>query len=474
MRITESYSAKRRIIISMKKKSYTSEQKSTLTVSVTTAFITTFMGSALNLSAPDIERELGVNAAAVGWVVTVYMLTCAALAVPFGKIADRIERKRILWIGIFIFWLCSAAGIFSRSVIALIFARFGQGIGASMIFSTNIAILVGAFGEEMRGRVLGYSTSSTYAGLSAGPVLGGFLNHNLGWRAIFAAAAVVSAAALYGALKKLPAEKREINKTPMDWRGTGLYAAAVVSLMYGLSSLTLSENAVFAFILGIILMFFFIRTELKQKYPVLDVRMFRKNISYAFSNLAALLNYGATYAVSYLISIYLQVVAGFDSQRAGMILLASPLIMSLLSPVMGRLSDKYSPHIMSSAGMGFCALALVLFAFMPRESGVLRIIGMLSLSGAGFALFTSPNTNAVMASVDKKDYGVASSVLATMRSVGHTVSMAVVMLIMGAFLGNTSFSEADPNTLMDIFHVCFYVFTALCAAGIFIALRRKT
>lgn len=466
--------AKKRIITFMKRKNYTHEQRSTLFVSIVTSFITTFMGSALNLSVPDIEKDFGVSAATVGWVITIYMLTCAALAVPFGKIADRIQRKRILWCGIFIFGLCSVAAVFSSDMWMLLVLRFGQGVGASMIFSTNIAILVSAFDDEMRGKVLGYSTGSTYAGLSAGPVLGGFLNHNFGWKSIFIAAAAVSAVAFYGALKKLPKEEVKKREYPMDWKGVLLYVLAIVGLMYGLSTVTTLKAGPYILAFGAIMLLLFIKTELKQEHPVMELRIFRENPSYAFSNLAALLNYGATYAISYLISIYLQVIMGYDSQASGLILIASPLIMTVLSPVTGRLSDNHSPYVMSSLGMGFCAAALALFSFLPQESSVMRIILILSLSGVGFALFTSPNTNAVMASVERENYGIASSILATMRSVGHTSSMAIVTVVVGAFMGSTPMNMVDEAALMNTLHMCFYIFTALCFAGIFIALRRKT
>ena len=443
---------KRCIIIGMEKKHYTPEQRTTLFVSVVTAFITTFMGSALNLSVPDIEKDFGVSAAEVGWVVTIYMLTCAALAVPFGRLADMFQRRRILWIGILIFGLSSAAAVISPDMRMLLVFRLGQGVGASMIFSTNIAILVGAFDGGMRGRVLGYSTSATYVGLSAGPVLGGLLNHNFGWRSVFIAAAAVSAVAFYGALKRLPSETKREDKPEMDIKGNIFYILAA----------------------GAILIILFVRTELTAKDPVIDVRLFRNNLSYTFSNLAALLNYGATFAISYLISIYLQIIMGYDSQTAGMILISSPVVMAVLSPVMGRLSDKYSPYIMSSAGMGLCAAALTLFSFLPEESSVLRIIAILAVSGVGFSLFTSPNTNAVMASVDREDYGIASSVLSTMRSIGHTMSMAVVTLVVGAKMGDSSMTTSGPQEVMNTIHMCFYIFTGLCIGGIFIALRRKS
>jgi len=457
----------------MKKKKYTPQQRSTLFVSIVTSFITTFMGSALNLSVPDIEKDFGVSAATVGWVITIYMLTCAALAVPFGKISDIIQRKKILWMGILIFGICSVGAVFSAGMWMLLTLRFAQGVGASMIFSTNIAILVGAFDNEMRGRVLGYSTSSTYAGLSAGPVLGGFLNHNFGWRSVFIAAAAVSAVAFYGALKKLPKEEKKKEHRSLDRKGMVLYVFAIVGLMYGLSTITTSDMGKYILAAGAAMLFFFIRTELREEHPVMELRIFKENLSYSFSNLAALLNYGATYAISYLISIYLQVIMGYDSQTAGVILIASPLIMTVLSPVTGRLSDKHSPYLMSSIGMGFCAAALGLFSFMPENSSIVRVVCILSLSGIGFALFTSPNTNAVMASVEKDDYGIASSILATMRSIGHTASMAIVTVVVGAYMGSASLAQADASTLMDMLHTCFYVFTGLCIAGIFIALKRK-
>lgn len=465
---------KRCIIIGMEKKHYTPEQRTTLFVSVVTAFITTFMGSALNLSVPDIEKDFGVSAAEVGWVVTIYMLTCAALAVPFGRLADMFQRRRILWIGILIFGLSSAAAVISPDMRMLLAFRLGQGVGASMIFSTNIAILVGAFDGGMRGRVLGYSTSATYVGLSAGPVLGGLLNHNFGWRSVFIAAAAVSAVAFYGALKRLPSERKRADKPEMDIKGNILYILSIIALMYGFSTVTSSVYGPYILAAGAILIIFFVRTELTAKDPVIDVRLFRNNLSYTFSNLAALLNYGATFAISYLISIYLQIIMGYDSQTAGMILISSPVVMAVLSPVMGRLSDKYSPYIMSSAGMGLCAAALTLFSFLPEESSVIRIIAILAVSGVGFSLFTSPNTNAVMASVDREDYGIASSVLSTMRSIGHTMSMAVVTLVVGAKMGESSMTTSSPQEVMNTIHMCFYIFTGLCIGGIFIALRRKS
>ena len=184
------------------------EKKNTILVCVITSFITTFMGSALNLSIPSLEEEFKVGARTVGWVVTIYMLTCSALAVPFGRLADRVEKRRILRYGIMIFSAASLLAVISRKMWMLLVFRLMQGIGASMIFSTNVAMVSDAAEKEERGKLLGYTTAANYLGLSAGPAVGGLLNDSFGWRSVFLAAAAVSAAAFFIAVKKLPSEKR--------------------------------------------------------------------------------------------------------------------------------------------------------------------------------------------------------------------------------------------------------------------------
>lgn len=457
----------------MDKKRYTPQQRNTIFVAVVTAFITTFMGSALNLSIPNIEKDFGVSAAAVGWTVTVYMLSCAALTVPLGRIADIYDRKKILWLGIMLFAVSSAGAFFSFNMAMLIVLRGAQGVGASMIFSTNLAILAGAFDEDTRGRVLGYATASTYAGLSAGPVLGGFLNHILGWKSIFAAAAIISAAAFYCAFKKLPADKKEGRAKELDKKGSLLYIGAVVLSIYGLSELAAGVKGIAVMLCGFALFWCFIKAENGTESPVIKTELFTENRAYAFSNVAALINYGATFAVSYLISLYLQVAMDFGSQKAGLVLIVSPALMALLSPLSGRLSDRVSPHLLAGTGMGICGGAAAVFAFISESSPLWIIICGLVLSGTGMALFSSPNTNGVLASVEKSDYGVATSVLATMRSIGHAMSMAVITSVARIKLGEGSMRDVEIHLLISVLHICFLIFTVLCIAGIFMALVRK-
>lgn len=449
------------------------QQRLIITVVIITAFITTFTGSALNLSVPDIGAEFGVSAGLVGWLITGYTLAVAAFSVPLGRLADITCRKTVLVTGILVFVACCIAAVFSVSVIMLLAVRIIQGIGAAMIFSTNTAVLISAFPAEKRGKVLGYSLASTYVGLSAGPVIGGFLNYNLGWRSIFILTGILGAIAFFAAAFKLPKERSELQGKSLDMAGNIMYIAFIVLLMYGLSEI--GKGIVYAAVsaAGIIFGILFVIHEVRAKDPAVKVSIFRENIGYAFSNVAALMNYGATFAISYLISIYLQVVMGYSSQTAGLIMICQPVMMAALSPVMGRFSDRFSPFRMSSLGMAFCAVGTFMFIFIGKDTNLAVIIAALIVTGFGFSLFSSPNTNAVMSCVEKEDYGVASSILATMRSIGHTLSMVIVTVTVTAFLGNAPLAEAPAELLISVIKVSFSVFTVICAAGVFISLKRK-
>lgn len=376
--------------------------------------------------------------------------------------------------GILIFSISSAAAVFSAGIGFFLAARIMQGIGASMIFSTNIAILVGAFDEDMRGKVLGYSTCATYVGLSAGPVAGGILNYNFGWRSVFIATAIVSAVAFCVAFFRLPySKKTEFERKPADLAGNILFVISVILLMYGISSLRQGRVSLFILGSGIASFIVFIYRESKARNPLVDLKIFRDNPSFLLLNLAAMINYGANFVMSYMLSVYLQIIKGMTSQLAGVILVTNTAVMAVLSPYMGKLSDRLSPSKLSALGMSLCAASLFIFSGLTQDTSTAKIIFTLALSGAGLALFSAPNTNAVMSCVKKEDYGVASSILSTMRSMGHTSAMALATAIIGLYMGTESMTSAQPDSIMTTVHVIFSLFAALCILGIFMAIRRK-
>ncbi|AEG61590.1 MFS transporter [Desulforamulus ruminis] len=447
-------------------------KKYTLLVATTASFLTPFMGSAINLAVPAIGKEFNSSALLLSWVVTSFLLASAAFLVPFGRLADIVGRKKVFITGITIFSLASIFCGMAGSVEALIAFRVLQGVGSAMIFGTGMAILTSVFPPQERGKVLGINGATVYVGLSLGPVLGGFMNHQFGWHSIFYLNAVLGILAALLAFYKLTGEWAGASGEKYDWVGALLYILGLVTFMYGVSATATSALAKYLLAVGFMLLILFIRYEMKVTYPVLNLKLFSRNITFAFSNLAALINYSATFALGFLLSVYLQVVMGYDSQQAGLILLAQPVLMALLSPFAGRLSDRVEPRIVSSWGMALTTLGLGVFSFLSGGTPLWLIIINLALLGTGFALFSSPNSNAVMGSVEKKYYGIASSTLGTMRLTGQAISMAIVTLIINLFVGNVELNTADAALLLKGTRTAFMVFAIVCLGGVFASLAR--
>ena len=449
------------------------KQKNVLRMAVVTSFITTFMGSALNLSIPNLEEQFQVSGAMVGWVVTAFTIAVAAFSVPMGKIADAKGRRKVLIIGISTFAVLSFLCAFSTAIWMLLALRVLQGVAAAMIFSTNNAILISVFPGSERGRVLGLSTAAVYVGLSVGPVVGGILNTRLGWQSIFFVTCGVAVAALILAVIGAPERQTEVLSADFDLAGNILYIAMIIAFLYGLTNLSITKYGWAIMTGGLLLCVLFVTVERKAADPVIRVTMFSHDAVFTLSNLSALLNYGATFAISYLVSIYLQIVMGYSSQAAGLILIVMPAVQAAFSPLMGRLSDRIPPYKLASAGMALCVVGLVLFSMLTVTMPIWHIIVTMIIVGFGFALFSSPNTNTVMSCVNKEDYSVANSILATMRTVGHSSSMAIVTIVVGLNLGDMGLAEAPPAMLVSTMHKCFYIFIVLCVAGVFMSLKRR-
>lgn len=444
----------------------------TLFIVVMSSFVTSFAASAITLSVPAIAAEFNTGAASIGWIITGYILLSAVLSVPFGKIADRKGKKPVLLLGLIIFGVFAALCALSKSADVLIFFRCVQGVGAAMLFSTAQPLLISIYPANERGKVLGFAVAAVYLGLSLGPVIGGIMNEHLGFRSIFWLTSALSTVVLLAAVLYLPSPKAEASGD-FDTIGSILFIVSISCMMYGLNSITSGIVYQGLFLLGLTLLVIFGRHEMRTASPVIDIRLFLRDKTYTLSNLAALLNYGASYALSYLVSIYLQIIVGYGSQAAGLILVANPIVMTILSPIAGRLSDRIEPHKLATAGMGLTALGLFLFAFISETYPLWLLVTNIAVIGVGFAFFSSPNTNAVMSCVDRKDYGVTSSVLSTFRSLGHTLSMAVVTIVMSLTIGNVPLASVNKSALTGAIRSCFVVFTLLCIAGVYCSYKRK-
>lgn len=451
--------------------SWTNTQKSALTIAAITSFLNPFLVSAVNVALPAIEHAFELNALTLSWVITSYLLSSAILLLPMGKMADMRGPKKIFTIGVVIFSLTTFLCGIATSGTTLIIFRVVQGIGGSMTMTTAPAILVAAFPREQRGRVLGISVSSVYLGLATGPFVGGILTQYLGWRAVFITASLFGLFAAIITFLFLGKDKNKEVHAPIDVTGSITYALALMTLVFGSSKIPETTGWVLLGT-GALLLVLFVFIENRSKYPVIDLKLFSKNRLFAFSNIAALINYSSTFAIVFLLSLYLQKIQLLSPQKAGTILLAQPLVMAILSPIAGRWSDKIQPRYLSSLGMALTAIGLLLMAFLNQETSKTVIIINLIVVGLGFALFSSPNMNTIMSSVNKNQYAIASGVSSSMRVVGQIVSMTIVTFFMAWFLGNSSVMEVDNELFMSSATWTFTAFALLAFIGVYFSMAR--
>jgi EmrB/QacA subfamily drug resistance transporter len=435
------------------------------------SFLTPFMASSVNIALPSIGEEFNMNAVLLGWVATTYILSAAMLLVPFGRLGDIYGRKRIFTYGVIVYTLSSLLLGVSVSSKMLIGLRILQGIGGSMMFSTSVAILTSLFPPHERGKILGINVAMVYIGLSLGPTLGGFLTQTLGWRSIFLFNVPLGLVVIIFAFWKLKGDWAEAKGEKFDLIGTIIYGIMLVSIMYGFTRLP-SSLGIALTLFGVLSFFIFIVLELKMKNPVLNINLFKNSKPFTFSNIAALINYSATSAVGFLLSLYLQYLKALSPRDAGLVLLAQPATQAIFSPIAGRLSDRIEPRIVASIGMGLTVVGLCLLIPLDEATSLIYMIISLIFLGFGFALFSSPNTNAVMSSIEKRYYGVASGTLGTMRMTGQMLSMGIVMLIFSVYIGKVKITPEYYQLFLKSARTAFIIFSFLCVGGVFASLSR--
>ena len=446
-------------------------RSATLLVAITGSFITPFMGSSVNVILPAIEKNLNINAVLLSWVATAYLLAAGITLVPMGRLADIFGRKKILAIGFSLFAVGSLAVSASPNFLSLILSRILQGVGSGMIFGTSMAIVTSVFSPLERGKVIGITVSAVYIGLSSGPFVGGILVQHVGWRVLFILTFVLSFIPLLFIFTRLKGEWADAAGEKYDVIGAVIYSVSLFALVYGFSKLP-GKIGIIMISIGIpgIVVFVFHQTRLQ--FPLLNVSLFTRNRAFGLSNLAALIHYGATFGLNFLLSLYLQYIKGLSPQTAGIVLISQPLVMAFGSPFAGRLSDRMEPRILASTGMAMTCAGLVLFSLVTQSSPIYLIVCNLVFMGMGFSLFSSPNMNAIMSSVDKRYLGLASGSAATMRLLGQMFSMGIVTMVIAFFMGRIQITPETYPLLLKSVRYCFGFFSVLCVCGIFASLSR--
>ena len=412
-----------------------------------------------------------MGAVSLAWINTAFLLAAAAFLIPFGRLGDIHGRKQIFMWGILAFTAASGLLALAGSGNSVIAWRAFQGLGASMVFATGLPILMSVYPAGKRGAVLGLNVAAVYLGLSVGPYIGGLITGHLGWRYVFWMNVPVGLFIFVISFWMLEGDWADAKGSRFDLAGSVLLGLALLLMMLGMARLP-SVSAAALLVLGLGAMVFFVRYELRIDHPVLEIDLFRHNTVFALSNLAALINYAATFAVGFLLSIYLQKVRGLAPQDAGLVLIAQPVVQALVSPLAGKLSDRSEPRTVASLGMAITLVGLVLLVFLDDTTPLRLVVGCLAVLGLGFGIFSSPNTNAIMGSVERRFFGVAGAMVGTMRHVGMMMSMGLVMTVLAVLMGSAEISTQNQALFLEAMRISFGLFAVLCFGGIFASLAR--
>lgn len=435
------------------------------------SFSSAFMMSSINVALPSIQREFSADAVMLSWTVMGAMLASAIALIPIGRLGDIYGRKTVFLTGMILFAITTLLSGLASSVQMLIVMRVFQGIASSMRVAVGMAILASVYPAEERGKAFGISTAVVYAGLSSGPFFGGIITQHLGWRYIFFLTVPFTIFALIISLWKMKGEWAEAKGEKFDIPGCILYGISLVLFIYGATRVP-NTDATWLIIVGVIGITGFVFWEKHIKTPIFNVMLFARNRIFAFSGIATFISYASISAIAFLLSLYLQYIKGYSPQSAGFILLAQPIVQTVFSPLAGKLSDRIEPGVIASAGMAISAISLFSFLFLGYQTSLPYIAGALMFMGLGNALFSSPNSNAIMGSVKKKYYGVASGMVATMRTVGMVISLAFAAVLFSLFIGRAEITPDKYPALLKSIRVAFGSFSGLCTAGIFFSLAR--
>ncbi len=435
------------------------------------AFLVPFMGSSINLALREISEEFSLKAVTLTWMATAYLISTAIFQIPFARLADLAGRKKIFEWGVFGFSLCTFLCGFAPSGTILIILRFLSGLGSAMMFGTSMAILTSIFPANQRGKVLGINTAVVYSSLAAGPFLGGLLTHYWGWQSIFFICGSIGFIVVILSRIFLKTEWVESKGEKFDYIGSIIYGIGLFGLIFGFTELPGTKGIIWLST-GIIAFIIFVLYERKCTSPVFNVRLFSGNRVFTLSSLSALINYASTSAIAFMLSLYLQYVRGFDARHAGLILISQACVQSVFSLISGKMSDRISASHLATSGMAIIVCGLIGLTFISTETPIYILVLLLVLLGAGFGIFSSPNTNIIMSSVEKKYYSQASATTGTVRLTGQAFSMGIAGMAIALQVGNKEIIPSVFPAFMQSLQITFALFAVLCVFGTFASSKR--
>ena len=435
------------------------EMQMVLVAAALASFLSPFLGSMVNVAIPAIGEAYVATAESLAMLSTAYLISSVMFMVPAARIADILGRKKIFLAGIFLLAVSSC--------------RIIEGVGVAAITSNSIALLSAVYPPQKRGAVIGYAVSAVFLGLSAGPVLGGVLTQILGWESIFYFVVVLAVFTFAAIWFSISHDIRENEGEPYDYIGTCVYMLLILTLVLGLIDLP-KPWAVGLLAVGcVVLLPLFVFVEKRTQYPVFALRLFSGNRVFTRGNLATVINFGATYAISFFLSLYLQVAGMLTPMEAGVVLVAMPFTQMIFSPLAGRISDKIDPRYLTTAGMLLMAGGLTVLLQLGAVLDLPMLLATLVLMGFAVALFASPNNNLILGSVQRREYGSANSIIGTMRQMGMVLSMGLATCFISIFLGTTTEMAENLDAFLSAMHLSFACGVVFCLIAAVLSFSSK-
>lgn len=441
--------------------------KYVILIAMLASFCVAFTSNAVSVALPTIAVDFNITNIMQNWLVNIYLLVIAAASVPFGKICGKYGLNKTMGIGLIGYVVGSILSGIAFNIEFMLVARIIQGIASAVLFVNSMAIITEQVPPQKRGQAIGITVTGVYLGLTLAPTVSGFLVEYVGWRSIFYITVPLILISYY-LLTRIDKEWIIGGGDPIDVKGSLLYVVGILILMYGFTILH-DVIGIITVVIGLVILSIFAKYELKEQYPIYDMHLFR-NVKYTSSNIASLISYFATFVVTYILNYHLQYLNGFSPETTGLILIVTPLIMAIGAPIAGRLSDKINPQILAAIGMIIVSIALVILCFLDETTPLYMIFISMILQGVGFSLFSTPNNNVILGSVDKKDIATASASLSTVRTIGQSFSLGLLTLVFAYIMGNVPIIPQHYPQLILSSQVTMILSTILCIIAILLSL----
>ncbi len=411
-------------------------------------FMSTLDSSIVNVALPYMMQELKTDIQMIQWVVLMYLIVVSSFLLTFGRLSDINGRRPIYVLGFTIFvagsWLCGMA----KTPSFLIASRALQGGGASMLMACSPALIVDVFPAKERGKALGMIGAAVAAGLTTGPVIGGFLLEYFSWRFIFYINIPIGIiAAVFGYYILRDIETVRGSREPVDIIGSVLLVSVLSSLIvfltqfanWGIVSMPTLFLAGFCFLSSI----GFMMNEKKSSYPLFDLKLLKIRL-FVLPVIASSLLFASLFVIIFMMPFYLTYPCGFSASKTGSIMIAPFLFLLFVSPLSGMLYDKVGSRLLCMSGMVLLMVSLGLMMTIHPAMGGIPILWRMAVAGIGTALFVSPNNTAIMSSVPLSRRGIASGAVATARNIGMVIGVALAGLVF-----TTSFSVLTNGSTLE-------------------------